>query len=233
MKFYFLTLFPELIRPWLSSSILGLAHRKGLFYFDTLSPRDFAQDKHSRVDDIAYGGGGGMVLKVEPLARAVELMKTRHPDLQTIYFAPQGDPLTIFSLERMAALPTKNYLLVCGHYEGVDQRFIDGWVDQIISVGDFVVTGGELPAVLFADAFVRQLDGTLRTHGASEESFSLKSRSGRFLEYPHFTRPSEFLGKAVPEVLLSGNHKAIANWRNKQCETLTQARRPDLLDQKS
>lgn len=215
--FSFITLFPDAIRVWLTTSILGRAHDRGLFTFETVSLRDFATDKHRSVDDTPYGGGGGMVLRLEPLVAAVELLKSRHADAQVVYFSPRGKRMDTEVLETLSTSdrPT-NYILVCGHYEGVDQRFCDKWVDLEISLGDFVLTGGELPAAAFADALIRRLAGTLACESAhQEESFSLRDpKTGeRLLEYPHYTRPAEFRGLKVPDILLSGDHSRIAQWR--------------------
>lgn len=229
MKFYFVSLFPELIEPWLTSSIPGQALRKGVFEFEALSLRNFALDKHRRTDDSAYGGGGGMVLKVEPLVLAIEQIHRKSPNARTLLFAPQGTPLNIGLIERTLASDHSEYILICGHYEGVDHRFIEGWVDQVISVGDFVISGGELPALLFADAVIRHCDGALRQNAAEQESFSLTSNGHRLLEYPQYTRPPEFRGHRVPDVLISGNHTDIAQWRLNRSLEITERERPDLL----
>ncbi len=226
--FAFVTLFPEAIEVWLNTSILGRAHRRGLFTFETVQLRDFSQNKHRAVDDSPYGGGSGMVLRIEPLVAAVESIRERFPQAKVIYFSPRGRRLNTGLLE---ALNTEGgtvpaYILVCGHYEGVDERFCRGFVDMEISLGDFVLTGGELPAVAFADALIRRLDGTLSSPEAhQQESFSiLDELSGeRLLEYPHFTRPPEFRGMKVPEVLLSGNHLEIQKWRNHQALQITKS----------
>jgi tRNA (guanine37-N1)-methyltransferase len=232
-SFHFITLFPETIDVWLRTSILGRAHQAGLFDYELIQLRDFAHNKHSSVDDSSYGGGGGMVLKVEPLVLATESVKKRFPndELTTIYFSPAGTPLTQELVQKTVPKNFKRFILICGHYEGVDQRFIDHWVDQEISLGDFVITGGELPAVAFTDALIRQLDGTLGAEGGHKtESFLLESEKGKLLEYPQFTRPVEFRGLPVPEVLLSGDHQAIADWRKAQSIDRTERRRPDLLN---
>ncbi len=227
--FHFLTLFPETITPWLTTSILGRAHDAGLFDFKVWHLRDFATDKHRTVDDVAYGGGGGMVLKLDPLVRAVETIREEGP-LKTIYFSPTGRRISDGLIREF--VPEKRLLFVCGHYEGVDERFLEGWVDEQLSLGDFVVTGGELPALAFTDALIRQLDGSLGQAGAARtESFSLKDpkTGASLLEYPHYTRPAEFRGKMVPDVLLSGDHGAVARWRHEESLRRTTERRPDLL----
>lgn len=232
MHFHFLTLFPETIEVWLRTSILGRAHEQGIFQYSLYQLRDFAENKHRRVDDVAYGGGGGMVLCVEPLVRAVETIQSRiAPEkARVIYFTPAGLRLSTQILKQFLPPSSSNHIiLVCGHYEGVDQRFIEGWVDDEISLGDFVLTGGELPAVAFTDALIRHLPEVLGYESAvHEESFSLQESGRPLLEYPHYTRPAEFLGRRVPEALLSGNHERIADWRRQKSEERTERRRPDL-----
>lgn len=230
MNFHFVTLFPQLIAPWLTTSILGKALNRGLFSFKNYSLRDFSDNPHRSVDDYAYGGGGGMVLSVAPLAKAVEHIRSQNNGpFRVIYFSPQGLPLRTERVEGAANGTVCDWVLVCGHYEGVDRRFIDRWVDEEISLGDFVLSGGELPALAFADAVIRQCEGTLRIDGAAEESFSLNDHGVRLLEYPHYTRPEEISGMRVPEILLSGDHLAIAEWRLQRSRELTAERRPDLL----
>lgn len=230
--FYFITLFPDCIDVWLKSSILGRAHSTGLFDYQLIQLRDFATNKHATVDDAAYGGGGGMVLKVEPLVAALESIWTtvERVKTQVIYFSPGGDRITQELLNRYVKQDDfKHFIFICGHYEGVDQRFLDHWVDREVSLGDFVITGGELPAVAFADAMIRQLEGTLCEGGNEKESFLLENDGHKLLEYPHYTRPAEFQGLRVPEVLLGGDHGAIEKWRQEQALRRTKARRPDLL----
>ncbi|MBI1859800.1 MAG: tRNA (guanosine(37)-N1)-methyltransferase TrmD [Deltaproteobacteria bacterium] len=227
MRLHFITLFPELITPWLSSSIIGRAHTRGVFSFECHQLRDYATNRHRTVDDVAYGGGGGMVLKVEPLVRAVIAIRSREPQARTICFAPQGEPLSLSQIEQNKGAPS--LILVCGHYEGIDQRFIDGWVDQVICVADVIVTGGELPALIFADSMIRHCDGSLAEGRATNESFSLQDQGRQLLEYPHYTRPSVFEGQPVPEVLLSGDHAAVDRWRREHSVDITRRLRPDLL----
>lgn len=232
--FHFITLFPETVNVWMSSSIVGRAHKAGFFDYKIYQLRDYSTDKHLNVDDVAYGGGGGMVLQVEPLSKAVESIWATlgKSNCLVIYFSPAGKPMThevvkTFALNKQI----EHFIFVCGHYEGVDQRFIDHWVDEEISLGDFVLTGGELPALALADAMIRQIDGTLGSETrASSESFSLSSDNRPLLEYPHYTRPAEYLGHKVPEILMSGNHQKIAEWRTEQAKLKTRTKRPDLLD---
>lgn len=231
--FHFLTLFPEVIETWMNASILGRAKERGVFDFSIYQLRDFSQDKHRNVDDVAYGGGGGMVLKVDCLVSAIEHIKTQlGPEKsKVIYFSPAGQPLSQSVVDTfLNSITEKHLILVCGHYEGVDQRFIDGWVDTEISLGDFILTGGELPALAFADSLCRHLEGTLKEKQLTQnESFSLSILGKRLLEYPHYTRPAEFRGSKVPEVLLSGDHQKISEWRREQSLSRTKLLRPDLL----
>lgn len=236
-QFHFITLFPETIGPWLDASILGRARRAGVFDYSVTDLRGFGMGPHRSVDDAPYGGGGGMVLRPEPLVAAVESITVVTEERPwVIAFTPTGAPLNQALLDAHWGAPHAHYVLVCGHYEGIDQRFLDGWVDQEISLGDFVVTGGELPALAFTDALVRGLDGSLREQSSSrQETFSLRdpTTGSRLLEYPHYTRPAEFRGRAVPEVLVSGDHAKVAQWRLEESISRTQSRRPDLLTSSS
>ncbi len=231
--FHFITLFPKVIQTWLDTSILGRAIQNGVFSYSTYQLRDFAVGKHRNVDDLSYGGGGGMVLKVDCLVAAVESVQSQvapEPS-RVIYFSPAGKVLNQKLLNDYKSPHTPKHLIfVCGHYEGVDQRFVDHWVQEEISIGDFVLTGGELPALAFADAFARQLEGTLDGEERhQQESFSLSEGSKPVLEYPQYTRPADFRGLEIPEVLLSGDHEKIASWRKEQSLARTKNRRPDLL----
>ena len=229
MKFSFITLFPETIHAWLTSSIIGRAREAGLFDYEAVQLRDYATGPHRTVDDVAYGGGGGMVLKVEPLVAAVEAVKAKS-SLKSLVVAPTpGGRLLNQDLihELQASAEPVHYIIVCGHYEGLDQRFLDHWVDMELSLGNFVVSGGELPALVFADALIRGLEGSLgNPDGYRAESFQIEDpKSGeKLLEYPHYTRPSEFRALPVPPVLLQGNHKAIAEWRLDQSRLRTLGR---------
>jgi len=233
VHYHFISLFPEFLEAWMGLSILGKAAKRNVFQYSLYQLRDFSNDKHRSVDDVSYGGGGGMVLRVDCLARAVQHIreKLNNEPSRVIYFSPKGKQLSHSLLEHYLEPHVPAHLiLVCGHYEGVDQRFIDHWVDEEISLGDFVLTGGEVPALAFADALSRHLEGTLTREGSSsEESFSLHHQGSRLLEYPQYTRPSEFEGHKVPEILLSGDHDKIAAWRKEQSLSTTRALRPDLL----
>jgi tRNA (guanine37-N1)-methyltransferase len=223
MKFDILTLFPKMFASPFQESILGKAVEKGLLEIRTLNIRDFALDKHHVVDDTPYGGGQGMVMKVEPIARAIESIKSQNPSAWTIYLTPQGKP---FNQEMALRLSSKSHLiLLCGRYEGVDERVKELFVDEEISIGDYVLTGGELAAMVIIDTVSRLLPGVLGSDlSAVEDSFFHS-----LLEYPQYTRPPSFRGSEVPEVLLSGNHTAVSIWRRREALKRTSIRRPDLL----
>jgi len=227
MKFDILTLFPGMFASPFRESIPGRAIEKGLIEVRTINIRDFALDKHHGVDDTPFGGGQGMVMKVEPIARAIDWVKSENPSAWTIYLTPQGKP---FNQEDVRALSSKTHLiLLCGRYEGVDERVKEFFVDQEISIGDYVLTGGELAAMVVIDAVARLLPGVLGSDRSAEEDSFFNS----LLEYPQYTRPFDFRGSCVPGVLLSGNHSAIARWRRKEALRRTLARRPDLLKKAS
>jgi tRNA (guanine37-N1)-methyltransferase len=226
MQFDVFTLFPEVILPYLNISILQRARENGLLHVDIHNIRDYTHDKHHVTDDAPYGGGGGMVMKVEPIFEAVESVLGDLPSCPVILMSPQGRPFTTAVAQELAALP--RIALLCGRYEGVDERVCEHLVTDQISVGDYVLTGGELPALSIIDAVTRFLPGALGDpDGAYDDSFG-----NGLLEYPHFTRPEEFRGWRVPEILLSGNHAAIAKWRKEQSLARTRLHRPDLLDDK-
>ncbi len=223
MRFDILTLFPEMFSSPLRESILGRAIAKGLIQIRTINIRDYASDKHQIVDDTPYGGGQGMVMKVEPIAGVIEWAKSQNPSARTIYLTPQGKP---FNQEMALGLSSQSHLiLLCGRYEGVDERVRELFVDEEISIGDYVLTGGELAAMVVVDAVSRFLPGVLGSDRSAEED----SFSNSLLEYPQYTRPFNFRGSLVPEILISGNHSAISLWRRKEALRRTWARRPDLL----
>jgi tRNA (guanine37-N1)-methyltransferase len=218
-----LTLFPEFFTSSLAASLLGKALKSERATVHCTNFREYTTDKHRSVDDVPYGGGVGMVLKPEPLFAAVEALPNL-PPRAVILLTPQGEPLKQAHFQEFSQL--QQLILICGHYEGVDERVREHLVTREISLGDFVLTGGEIPALALIDGVVRLLPGTVgKAASLIEESFE-----GGLLEYPHYTRPPEFRGWPVPEVLRSGNHKAIAQWRQEQRQARTQARRPDLLD---
>ncbi len=225
-----MTLFPEMFAGVFGSSILGKARDKGIVSLNTLNFRDFANNKHNTVDDTPYGGGGGMVLKAEPIFGAVEHLLERHAESESagrkpriILMCPQGRP---FTQEIAGELSEESHLIfICGHYEGYDERIREHLVTDELSVGDYVLTGGELPAMVVTDAVVRLLPGVL----GNEQSAVADSFSDGLLEYPHYTRPAEFRGWKVPDALLSGHHAEIEKWRRRQSLERTLVRRPELL----
>ncbi len=222
MKFNVLTLFPNMFSSPLQESILGKAVEKGLIQIQTVNIRNFALDKHQVVDDAPYGGGQGMVMKVEPIARAIESVKSQDRSAWTIYLTPQGKPLDQDLARRLSTRP--HLVLLCGRYEGVDERAKE-FIDEEISIGDYVLTGGELAAMVLIDAVSRFIPGVLGSDRSAEDDSFFNS----LLEYPQYTRPVDFRGRRVPEVLLSGNHSAISLWRRQEAIKRTSSRRPDLL----
>jgi len=219
-----LTLFPEVFRGALEASILGRAVEAGLVQFAVHDIRDYAEGRHKVVDDYPYGGGPGMVMKPEPLFQAVESVTAQaSPVCRAVLLTPQGRLLSQKVAEELAR--EERLLLVCGHYEGVDERVREHLVDDEISIGDYVLSGGEFPALVVVDAVVRRVPGVL----GSEASLDEESHAQGLLEYPQYTRPAEFRGWQVPEMLLSGHHAEIARWRRRQSLLRTARRRPDLL----
>ncbi len=221
MRFDVLTLFPEIIENYCNVSIMKRAKESEIFSLNTVNPRDFTLDKHKKVDDTPYGGGAGMVLMPQPYVDAYEAVEKLENSI-AVMLSPQGEPLN----EKMVVDLAKfdQIIMLCGHYEGFDERIRDIIKPKEISIGDFVLTGGELPALCLIDAVSRKLEGTLgKIESAEEDSFS-----NGLLEYPQYTRPRDFRGHLVPEVLLNGNHKDINNFRFEQCLERTKAKRPDL-----
>jgi tRNA (guanine37-N1)-methyltransferase len=216
----FVTLFPEMFEPVLGASILGRAREKGLLEWACVNPRDFSEDKHRKVDERPFGGGPGMVMMAEPLAKAVESVKMKGS--RVIFLTPQGESFTDAKASELAK--AEHLVFVCGHYEGVDER-IAPLFDEELSIGDYVLTGGELAAMVVADAAVRKIPGVLKKEDATEsESFA----SG-LLDFPQYTRPRVWRGSEVPEILFSGDHEKIAEWRRKAARAATKRKRPDLL----
>ncbi|MEE2751623.1 MAG: tRNA (guanosine(37)-N1)-methyltransferase TrmD [Myxococcota bacterium] len=219
MEFQLLTLHPDLVRSPLEHSMLGRAARAGHIQVSVTDIRDHAEGKHRQADDTPYGGGAGMVMKVDVVAKAIA--SVRKPESRVVLMSPAGQPLNQAKVRELAE--TEHLVLVCGHYEGVDAR-VSEYVDEAVSIGDYVLTGGELAALVVVDAVARMVPGVLgNNQSALDESFS-----NLLLEYPQYTRPVEYEGHCVPEVLRSGDHKAIADWRRCQSEELTQKIRPDL-----
>lgn len=224
MRFDVLTLFPEMFGGPLQASLLGRAIDAGLIQVHIHNIRDYAEDRHQVVDDYTYGGGPGMLMKPEPLVKAVEgVTALDSPEGRVILLTPQGRLLNHEVAAELAREP--RLILVCGHYEGVDERVREHLVDDEISIGDYVLSGGELPALVVIEAVARRLPGVL----GSETSLAEDSHAQGLLEYPQYTRPAEFRGWTVPEVLLSGHHAQIAEWRRRQSVLRTARRRPDLL----
>lgn len=233
MNFHVLTLFPDMIMQGLNTSIIGRAIEKGLISINTVNIRDFSEDKHKRVDDYPYGGGAGMVIRAEPVYKAYEhlvnQMKQSKADSheaekpRLIYATPQGRVFNQSMAEEFARLD--DLILLCGHYEGIDERVLNLIVTDNVSIGDYILTGGELPAMVMIDAIARLIPGVLNNDISSE----YESLRDNLLEYPQYTRPEVYMGMRVPEVLLSGHHANIEAWRREQSIVRTYERRPDLL----
>lgn len=223
-----LSLFPEMFPGPLGHSLAGKALDKGIWSLEAINIRDFATDRHRKVDDSPFGGGTGMVLKPDVVDAAIQGAKARLPGARVLYTSPRGKAVT---QELVEELKSQNIIIVCGRFEGLDQRVIDHHDMLEVSMGDFVMSGGELAAMVVLDAIVRLLPGVISKEDAvSQESFASSSKYAGLLEYPHYTRPSIWNGMPVPEVLLSGNHEHIENWRLEQAKIVTQTRRPDLMD---
>ena len=220
MKFDVLTLFPEMFEI-LKSSVIGKAIEKDLIDINLINIRDFSNDKHKKVDDTPYGGGAGMVMKPDVVYSAYDSVKDKNA--KVIYMSPQGKKL---NQKKVEELSKENHLIIlCGHYEGIDQRVLDKIVDEEISIGDYVLTGGEIPAMVLIDSVSRYIDGVISNESISEESFS-----NGLLEYPQYTRPEVFMGEKVPDVLISGHHENINKWRRQESLKNTLKKRPELLD---
>ena len=226
MKIDVLTLFPDMFEAVLGDSVLGRARKNGFLELSFVNIRDYTLDKHGRVDDYPYGAGGGMVMAAEPVYRAyMSICEGLSYKPYVIYMSPQGK---VFSQQTARELAQKEHIIIlCGHYEGIDQRVIDEIVDEELSVGDYVLTGGELPACIVADAVCRLIDGVLPL----PECYENESFENGLLEYPQYTRPPVWRDREVPEVLLSGHHANIEKWRRAQSEELTAQRRPDLMEE--
>ena len=220
MKIDILTLFPEMFTP-LKTSIIGRAVDSGKLQINIVDIRDYTLDKHKKCDDTPFGGGAGMVMMPQPVASAIDAVDPEHT-ASRIYLSPKGK---VFKQKHAIEYASKEHLLLlCGHYEGIDQRILDLYIDEELSIGDFVLTCGEIPAMAVVDAVARYVDGVINQNSLQQESFSTD-----MLEYPHYTRPQEFMGLKVPEVLTSGNHGLIAKWRAEKAKEITLKNRPDLL----
>ena len=225
MRIDILTLFPDMCNSVLSESIIGRARENGFVEIECTDIRDYTADKHNRVDDAPYGGGPGMIMQAQPIYDCFEaLCKKLGKRPRLIYMSPQGKVLTQQKVKQLAQ--EESIAILCGHYEGVDERVIEEIVDEEISIGDYVLTGGELPALILADSIARMLPGVL----AGEEAYSEESHYSSLLEYPQYTRPPEWRGRQVPQVLLSGHHGNIKRWRREQSLRRTYERRADLLE---
>jgi len=224
-----ITLFPEMFPGALGYSVIGRALEQGLWSYDAINLRDFSQNKHDRVDDTPYGGGAGMLLQADTLGRAIDHAMAKKPQSRLIYLSPRGAPLSQPRVQQLAGEGALT--LLCGRYEGVDQRVIDHYQIEELSVGDYVLAGGEVAAQLLLEAVIRLLPGVLGdATSACEESFSVAAdeNSGGLLEYPHYTKPPVWRGLEVPEVLRSGHHAQIKQWRKEQSQQLTERQRPDI-----
>lgn len=224
MNFHVLTLFPDMVRNGLHTSITGRGLEKGIFSLEAIDIRDFAENKHNRVDDYPYGGGAGMVMQAGPVCKACRFVEEKiGKKSRVIYLTPQGRVFSQAMAEELAK--EEDLIFLCGHYEGIDERALEEVVTDEVSIGDYVLTGGELPAMVMIDSIARLLPGVLH----NEDSTGSESHQNYRLEYPQYTRPEVFEGKAVPEVLLSGHHANIERWRTEQSLKRTWERRPDLL----
>lgn len=225
MNFYILTLFPEMVMEGLHTSIIGRASQAGFLNIEAVNIRDYSQNKHQKVDDYTYGGGAGMLMQAQPVYGAWKSVVERiGKKPRCVYVTPQGSTFTQQAAKELAA--EEDLILLCGHYEGVDERVLEEIATDYLSIGDYVLTGGELPAMVMVDAISRMVPGVL----SNQESGFQESFEGNLLEYPQYSRPEEWRGKKVPEVLMSGHHKNIEIWRRQQSLARTWERRPDLLE---
>lgn len=220
MKFNVLTLFPEMFEP-IKESILKRAQENNVIEINLINIRDFSKNKHKKVDDYPYGGGAGMLIRPDVVYDAYQSIENKNT-AKVIYLSPQGKVLTQNKVKELSK--EENLILLCGHYEGIDQRVLEEIVDEEISIGDYVLTGGEIPAMVLIDSVSRYVEGVINAESTNEESFS-----NGLLEYPQYTRPEVFLNKKVPDVLLSGHHSNIENWRKEQSIKNTKNKRPELL----
>ncbi len=226
MRFHILTLFPDMVREGLSTSIIGRAVENGIVELNIVDIRGYTQDPHGKVDDYSYGGGAGMIIQAQPVYDAWKaVVSGLCYEPRCIYLTPQGELFRQPMARELAG--EKDLIFLCGHYEGVDERVLEEIVTDRISIGDYVLTGGELPAMVMADAIARMVPGVL----TNEESADTESLDGGLLEYPQYSRPDEWHGRKVPEVLLSGDHAKVEEWRHEQSVDLTFENRPDLLEE--
>jgi len=225
IRFDVLTLFPDMIKNVMSESIIGRAVNDGFIEVNPVNIRDYTNDKHNRVDDYPYGGGAGMVMQAQPIYDAYKSVAGDDKTIPVIYMSPQGKKFTQETAQDLVL--NDRIILLCGHYEGVDERVLEEIVTDEISIGDYVLTGGELPAMVVIDAVSRLIPGVLANDSTKEESFS-----DGLLEYPQYTRPVEFMGRKVPDILLSGHHANIERWRKEESYKRTLQKRPELLDKR-
>ncbi len=223
MKIDIITIFPNQILEYIKEGIFRISKEKNLVDIHVHNLRDWTDDVHRSVDDKPFGGGAGMVMKIEPIYKAIQKLKKENT--KVIYFSPRGKVLNQKYLENFDKSKSSHYIIICGHYEGIDQRIIDNYVDIELSIGDYVLSGGELPTLVFLDGVIRLIDGVLGNESSSKD----ESFSNSLLEYPQYTRPEEFMGMKVPEVLLSGHHKNIEQWRKEKSIEITKKNRPDIL----
>ena len=228
MHFHVITLFPEMIEQMCEFGVLGRAIKRDIIKLSCWNPRDYTQDRHRTVDDRPYGGGPGMLMKVQPLADAIDAAKQQAGDnAKVVYLSPQGQVLNQQAVINMADRPEqKELILIAGRYEGIDERLIKQYVDEEWSIGDYVLSGGEMPALIMIDAVARMLPDVLGDADSAQQDSFMEG----LLDCPHYTRPEEVSGQMVPDVLLSGDHKKIDRWRKRQALTRTWLRRPDLLE---
>lgn len=228
MKIIVLTLFKEMFEPFVSTSIIKRAIEKKIVSIKTIDIRNFTEDKHNRVDFPPYGGGSGMIMSAEPLAKAIDysldLLKDDEKDVEIIYMSPRGEVLN-YNLAHEFSKKESNYIIICGHYEGIDERVLEEYNVKEISIGDYVLTGGELACQVLMDSVIRLIPGVI-----SEDSLKEESHTTNLLEYPQYTKPYNFRGRLVPDVLISGHHKKIAEYRKEESVRITKKFRPDLLD---
>ncbi len=224
IQFDILTIFPNSINSFLKEGIFRIAQDRDTAKIRAFDLRNWTHDKHRKVDDTPYGGGAGMVMKIEPIDMAIKDLRKKNS--KVIAMTPRGEKLTQKTIKKHVKNEIDHYIIIAGHYEGIDERVYESLVDYEISIGDFVLSGGELPSLVFMDAFLRLVPGTL----GNEESSKDESFENNTLEHPQYTRPEEYDGMKVPEVLLSGNHKKVKEWREKQAKKITKQRRPDIVN---
>ena len=226
MKFIVLTIFKEMFDAFVNTSIIGRAIEKNIVSIDVIDIRDFTEDKHNRVDFPPYGGGSGMVMSAEPLSKAIDysIEKLNSNNYDILYMSPRGKVLN-YTMSKQLSESNKDYIIICGHYEGIDERIIEEYDVKEISIGDYVLTGGELASQVLMDSVIRLLPGAI-TEGSLDE----ESHTNGLLEYPQYTKPYDFRGRLVPDVLISGHHKNIADYRKQESIRITKKFRPDLLD---